>query len=308
MTENPAPPKLTAILLVVVLYVLALGFFFAGRGISVRSEDRFFPRAEFPAEDLVFDPTAVPAVRGKQAEPMDVAQALAPTAEARARGQELFATTCSSCHGPTGLGDGPAGAGLEPPVRNLTQAEGWKNGTRVSEIFRTLTEGIPGSSMAAYDYLPAEDRFALAHYVQSLGDSPHAADTPETVAALDREYALSEGVREPNRIPVTLAVERIAAEAPTTPPLLLAEPQEGESRRLFRIAVADPARASATLAAREDWRSDTAALAQLATAGAPANGFSPAAATLRLEQWDLLRESFAGAVAQAELAAEEEMP
>ncbi len=301
MTANrdPAPPKLTAIVLVVVLYVLALGFFFAGRGISVRSEDRFFPRAEFPAEDLVFDPTAVPAARGKQAEPVDLTQALQPTADALARGQELFETTCSSCHGPTGLGDGPAGAGLEPPVRNFTQAEGWKNGTRVSEIFRTLTQGIAGSSMAAYDYLPAPDRFALAHYVQSLGDFPPAADPPEIVAALDSEYGLSEGVREPHRIPVARAVERIAAEAP--PLLLLAEPRQDEAGRIFRIAVADPARASATLAAREGWRSDTAALAQLATAGAPANGFSPAAATLSLEAWELLRESFAA-------AAEEEMP
>ncbi|MCP4661625.1 MAG: cytochrome c [bacterium] len=308
MTENrpSLSPKPTAVVLVVVLYVLALAFFLVGRGISLRSDDRLFPRADFPAEDLVFDATAVPAVRGKQTAPVDLAQALEATAEALVRGQGLFETTCSSCHGQTGRGDGAAGAGLDPPVRNFAQSEGWKNGTLVTEIFRTLTQGIAGSSMAAYDYLPAEDRFALAHYVRSLGDFPHAVDTPESVAALDREYGLAEGVREPHRIPVALAVERISAETPT--PLLLPEPREDEGMRIFRVAVADPARASATLAAREDWRSDTAALARLVTAGAPANGFSPAAATLSVEEWELLRENFAAAVAEAEVPAQEEMP
>lgn len=34
-------------------------------------------------------------------------------------GEKLFQANCSSCHGPTGQGDGPAARGLEPKPRNL---------------------------------------------------------------------------------------------------------------------------------------------------------------------------------------------
>ena len=39
-------------------------------------------------------------------------------------------------------------------------------------IFKTLSEGIRGTSMASFDYLSKKDRMALVHYVQSLGIIP----------------------------------------------------------------------------------------------------------------------------------------
>src|SRR5690606_25374304 len=36
-----------------------------------------------------------------------------------ARGAELYAANCASCHGDRGLGDGPAGRGLDPAPANL---------------------------------------------------------------------------------------------------------------------------------------------------------------------------------------------
>ena len=36
-----------------------------------------------------------------------------------AAGKELFEANCSSCHGITGEGDGPASAGIDPPPGNL---------------------------------------------------------------------------------------------------------------------------------------------------------------------------------------------
>lgn len=36
-------------------------------------------------------------------------------------GRALYLDHCAACHGPTGRGDGPAAAGLEPPVADLTR-------------------------------------------------------------------------------------------------------------------------------------------------------------------------------------------
>ncbi|MCB1141651.1 MAG: cytochrome c [Leptospiraceae bacterium] len=89
-------------------------------------------------------------------------------ADDNAKGKELFAQ-CTSCHGDTGAGDGPAGAALKPPPRNFkAPAAEWKNGKTLEGITKTLKEGIPGSSMASYAYLSEEESSALAKYVLEL--------------------------------------------------------------------------------------------------------------------------------------------
>lgn len=94
------------------------------------------------------------------------------TPEIIANGKEVFQQQCISCHGPQGHGDGTAAASLNPRPRNFTQDQGWKNGRKPSEIFKTLKEGIPGSAMASFVTLPQDDRWSLAHYVNSLGPNP----------------------------------------------------------------------------------------------------------------------------------------
>ena len=74
--------------------------------------------------------------------PVDLAAALIPTEEALARGRELYATYCVTCHGESGAGDGVAGKALKPPPRSFTAEAGWTRGHRVSDLFRTLTEGV----------------------------------------------------------------------------------------------------------------------------------------------------------------------
>lgn len=78
-----------------------------------------------------------------------------------------FGMLCSSCHGVSGRGDGPAGKALKPPPVSFHDAE------RMSEVapslaFHTLTFGIPGTSMASFDVLSARDRWNLAFYVVAL--------------------------------------------------------------------------------------------------------------------------------------------
>jgi len=78
---------------------------------------------------------------------------------------------CWTCHGELGLGDGPAGAALNPKPRNLQVDEGWKNGKTSEGIMKTLMEGLAGGSMVSYkDSLTEEERMAVTEYVLSLGN------------------------------------------------------------------------------------------------------------------------------------------
>jgi cytochrome c2 len=90
------------------------------------------------------------------------------TGESKAYGKELYDTTCKSCHGETGLGDGAAGQGIVPAPRNFTKLAEFKFGYTSEDLYKTLEKGSPGTSMAAFGYLPEDDRIAITHYVRSL--------------------------------------------------------------------------------------------------------------------------------------------
>lgn len=92
--------------------------------------------------------------------------------DVRANGKALFDAQCVSCHGASGKGDGPAAGALNPPPRNFTSGDAWKNGRKPSQVFTTLTKGL--NSMPAFASLGAEDRWSLAHFVLSLGPTPPA--------------------------------------------------------------------------------------------------------------------------------------
>lgn len=58
----------------------------------------------------------------RQSPPADYANKTNPfegQADAATAGQQVFATNCTSCHGDTAAGDGPAGAALDPKPANL---------------------------------------------------------------------------------------------------------------------------------------------------------------------------------------------
>jgi len=103
---------------------------------------------------------------------VDVATLIVETPESIDRGKTLYAVNCTSCHGAAGGGDGAAAAALNPKPRDFTTPEGWKFGSGVARITRTLTEGSPGTAMAAYQAIPMADRIAMAHYVRSLNPFP----------------------------------------------------------------------------------------------------------------------------------------
>ena len=132
------------------------------------------------------------------------------TPELVAKGKELYSVQCVACHGAEGHGNGPAASALNPPPRNFTSLAGWKNGRKPTMVFKTLKEGLPPSAMASYSTLPADDRWALTHYVLSIG-GPALADTPAdfTKAGIDPNQT-NGGSKEDPTISVELAMERVA--------------------------------------------------------------------------------------------------
>ncbi len=284
--------RLVSTLLVAVgaIAIFALFAFIVVPGLRNANRPPVAPPVAAPqGESGWLDPTEYPPVRGYQLPPIDPNTVLTATPALLKRGQSLFEQNCTACHGPKGEGNGPAAATLNPRPRDFTHAQGWKNGYQRTGIFKTLTEGIRGTGMAAYDYLGARDRMALVHYVQSLGAFEHGADDQAALAALAKQFA-SAGEKIPNKIPVSLAMAKLEAEFNVPPPLPAPAAGSAGAALLSRIVV-DRARAAATLAHSPAWRHSLVELAQVVAAGAPDNGFAISAATLSADEWRRLYDA-----------------
>ncbi|MCB0355692.1 MAG: cytochrome c [Bdellovibrionales bacterium] len=99
-----------------------------------------------------------------------------------AKGQDVYKTNCAVCHGAEGKGDGPGSAGM---ARNLVEGK-WKAGGDSISLFKTLQNGLPGTSMVSFKHLPVNDRWALVHYIRSITNNK-VKDDPKAVA----EFAAS---------------------------------------------------------------------------------------------------------------------
>ena len=120
----------------------------------------------------------------------------------------LYKTYCQSCHGAAG-----DGSGLPGVARSFVVTDGWKNGRKVTDIYRTLTEGIKATQMRAFPNLVPWERLALAHYVRDFNDGVAPEDSPEDYAVLAEEYGLDE-IQEPKQTsPVERAMEILSREA-----------------------------------------------------------------------------------------------
>lgn len=85
-------------------------------------------------------------------------------------GKVVYETNCVSCHGETGLGDGPAGASLSPKPGNLQEVAA--NDT-VDRIYWRVSEGGMmepfNSSMPAWKGVLSEDeRWQVVSFVKTL--------------------------------------------------------------------------------------------------------------------------------------------
>ncbi len=82
-----------------------------------------------------------------------------------ARGKDLYAQNCLSCHGATGKGDGPAAKDLPKKVRDLADPKTLAETD--GALFWKITEGK--APMTSYEKLiPEEDRWHLVNYLRTL--------------------------------------------------------------------------------------------------------------------------------------------
>lgn len=99
-----------------------------------------------------------------------------PPDPAAVRGREVYQRYCVGCHGADGRGRGPAARFLDPLPRDF-RAGRFKYKTTPQgqspfedDLVRTITLGLPGSSMPGFPLLPEPERRDLAAYVLHLSD------------------------------------------------------------------------------------------------------------------------------------------
>jgi mono/diheme cytochrome c family protein len=93
-------------------------------------------------------------------------------AETIGAGEALFSTTCASCHGETGLGNGAAAEGLDPKPASLADADILAELTD-AYLFWRITEGGAvepfNSAMPAWGAAYSEDQiWQLVSFIRSL--------------------------------------------------------------------------------------------------------------------------------------------
>jgi len=81
-------------------------------------------------------------------------------------GRQVFLKNCSGCHGVNAAGQSPGGRALRPVAFDLA-------GFRLADapVWRALEQGVPGSSMPAWNQLPSSEFSAVAQYVEAMGSS-----------------------------------------------------------------------------------------------------------------------------------------
>jgi mono/diheme cytochrome c family protein len=86
------------------------------------------------------------------------------------KGGELFQRNCVACHGAHADGKGLGAAGLTPPPRDFLDPKAkWTRSREPMDIYRTLSEGNPGTAMPPFSVsLSVADRWALVHYLGTL--------------------------------------------------------------------------------------------------------------------------------------------
>jgi len=138
-----------------------------------------------------------------------------PLSPSEARGRAVFENYCIGCHGNEGRGDGPASALLDPLPRNFRAAQFKFRSTASgklpleSDLMRTVTCGLPGSSMPGFPLVPEIQRQDVVRYVLSLAKLGLA--NRDVAALLADEDAPLETIRRDKLPAIRAQIEANAA-------------------------------------------------------------------------------------------------
>ena len=98
------------------------------------------------------------------------------TVDALVKGREVYARLqCATCHGETGVGDGPSAPslkdnwGLPLPPRDFTIGS-FRGGSDGRDLYLRIANGMAGTPMPPFndEVVKPDERWALVHYIQSL--------------------------------------------------------------------------------------------------------------------------------------------
>ncbi|MCX6146752.1 MAG: cytochrome c [Candidatus Kapabacteria bacterium] len=194
-----------------------------------------------------------------------------------AKGADSFSKNCVSCHGEKGAGDGVAGAALNPKPRNFTASEGWKNGRKASQIYKTLEEGIKGSGMSSFSHLPVEERFSLIHYIRSLKKDDAPEITEDELAEIDLTYNLSMSRVTKAQIPIAKATEILINESNSSKKaqvdLILTKANKEDKAKVLTSVILNKERAIKFLLDNKSWKSNVGEFLKSVSSSTPQNGF-----------------------------------
>jgi DMSO reductase family type II enzyme heme b subunit len=111
-----------------------------------------------------------------------------------ARGRVVYEQKCAFCHGDKGDGEGAAAPLLDPRPRDFTRGKYKIRSTPSGkpptdrDLFRLITEGMPGTSMPGWRGLPERDRWNLVAYLKTFApevfkEAPAPQELPREVAS-----------------------------------------------------------------------------------------------------------------------------
>jgi DMSO reductase family type II enzyme heme b subunit len=108
-------------------------------------------------------------------------------------GKAVYQLKCVGCHGEKGDGKGPAAELLVPQPRDFTSGI-YKIRTTAGkapsdqDLFRIITDGMPGTSMPSWAVLPEKERWHLVAYIKAFAadkfkEVPKKLELPKEVAS-----------------------------------------------------------------------------------------------------------------------------
>ncbi len=290
--KNKIKEKPAGVFSLVYIYVLIIGLVI---GIHYVNNENYISRRSVPP--ALPDTTKVVDLKVSEAKVVpaaDINLLAQPTDSLIKAGENIFQSTCVSCHGTEGKGNGPVASGLKPPPRNFTSKEGWVNGPKLTQIYQTLQEGVEGSAMASYQQLSPTEKFEVAHYIRSTFVPDPPEDTKEDLATLDQTYNLSAGKRIPATIPVAAAMKIIEEESQPKSEKITQVIQQvsrdanSEGARIFNQVTNNKSKALTILLGSDNWRQSEKDFVDIIVYNTNVNGFNGKVYSLSGDEWDAL--------------------
>jgi mono/diheme cytochrome c family protein len=230
----------------------------------------------------------LPMIKGTLSPPVEVSKFLSPTKEMVEKGKLTYSTACGSCHGVEGKGDGVAGVTLNPKPRNFHDVNGWKNGPSLTMMYHTIEKGITNTGMASFSNIPPEDRLDIIIYIRTLNPG-YPPITQQQLDSIDVMYSLTKGVKQPNQIPIKMAMDKLIKESMTVDSMVIRMVSSVNANKtdtgafVLKGITNNLTNALTVLALDSAWNSSPAALVKIFDSNPVQNGFK-ARATYMLTQ------------------------